>query len=237
MDEIVKAPKSMIHGDEMILLNKKYIESFLNDKKDLAFIEVGSQRGTGSTYRLSRYAKERGMHFITVDADENNSAGAEKIVEDVDKKYEAHHQLGEIYLQNYQQKNIGICYLDAFDLVTDWPHKESTIDSYKKRNAILSNEAAYKMHMDASEAIVNKVIPGGFICFDDVWLNNHKQWEGKGKTAIPYLLQNDYHVICYKPNSLLLQRGGEGIKVIKDQTNFAVNFKSYKRKIASIIKK
>lgn len=236
MDEIVKAPKSMIHGDEMILLNHDYIHSFLADKNDLSFIEVGSQRGTGSTYRLSRYAKQYGYHFITVDADENNSKGAGEIISEVDDSYEAHHRLGEEFLAEYEGKKIGICYLDAFDLITDWPHKESTVESYKKRDAEFSNEAAYKMHLDASIAIVNKVIPGGFICFDDVWKDEKGVWQGKGKTAIPYLLEKGFVVNCYRPNSMLMQRTGEGIVVKENISNTSVNLKYMKRKIASILR-
>lgn len=241
MDSIVKAPKSMIHGDEMILLNKEYIESFLKNKKDLAFIEVGSQRGTGSTYRLSRYANEQKMHFITVDPDENNSKGAGIIAKEVNNNFEAINELGEKYLEKYNANNIGICYLDAFDLIVEsWPHVETTIQSYKKRNAEFTNEAAYKMHLEASVAIVDKVVPGGFICFDDVWKNEKQEWSGKGKTAIPFLLNNGFVEICYYKNSALFQKTTsvsdkeEGaIKAYKAPIKLSILY--LKRKIASII--
>ncbi|MBE2246037.1 MAG: hypothetical protein IAE67_02170 [Candidatus Competibacteraceae bacterium] len=206
MDEVIIAPKSMIHGDEMILLNRPYIDSFVSQKNKIAFIEVGSQRGTGSTSRLSVYAQELKMHFITVDADADNASGAAEIVHRVNPAFEAHHALGEVFLDGYNGDSIAICYLDAFDLVTDWPHKESTINSYKIRNAELSNQAAYDMHLKASKSIVDKVISGGFVCFDDVWKDRSGNWQGKGKTAIPYLLDNGYKIICYVQNSLLMQR-------------------------------
>lgn len=242
MDEIINAPKSMIHGDEMILLNRTYIDSFISMPESLTFIEIGSQRGTGSTSRLSAYAKALGLHLITVDADADNSSSAAEIVSCVDRSFEAHHALGEVYLSSYPHDNIAICYLDAFDLVTDWPHKESTINSYKKRNAEFSNQAAYEMHLKASEAIVRKVIPGGFICFDDVWKDANGIWQGKGKTAIPYLLSQGYDVICYVQNSLLLQRT-DGLdeekrkKAASYRPPMSIWFKYLKRRLASVFSK
>lgn len=231
-DTLIKAPRSLIHGDEMILLNKTFIIKSLQGKNNLAFIEIGSQRGTGSTHRLSRFASQNNMHFITVDADENNAKGAAEIVASVDKRFEAHHQLGEVFLKNYPKKNIGICYLDAFDLITDWPHKESTIESYKKRNAEFSNEAAYKMHLDAAMAVWDKVVPGGFICFDDAWKDNQGNWQGKGKTAIPYLLSQGYVINYYKKNSVLLQRTAKNTAPF----NLHLELNFLKRKLATLIK-
>ncbi|MCX7744166.1 MAG: hypothetical protein N2167_06330 [Flavobacteriales bacterium] len=231
-DVLIKAPRSLIHGDEMILLNKTFILQSLKGKDRLAIIEIGSQRGTGSTHRLCRFASQNNMHFITVDADENNAKGAAEIIAAVDNHFEAHHQLGEIFLRNYSKKNIGICYLDAFDLITDWPHKESTIESYKKRNAEFTNEAAYKMHLDAAQEVWDKVVPGGFICFDDAWKDNQGNWQGKGKTAIPFLLSHGYVINYYKKNSVLLQRAEKNTAPF----NLILELKFLKRKLATFIK-
>lgn len=230
-DSIIKAPRSLIHGDEMIILNQRFILKSLDGKRDLTLIEIGSQRGTGSTHRLSRFAKTNKMHFITVDADEDNSKAASEIIAKVNKNFEAHHQLGEKFLENYPYKNIGICYLDAFDLVTDWPHKQSTIESYKKRNATFTNEAAYKMHLDAAEAVWDKVVPGGFICFDDAWKDNQGNWQGKGKTAIPFLLSKGYVVNYYRRNSVLMQRAEKNTASI----NIPLELIYLKRKLATLI--
>jgi hypothetical protein len=50
-------------------------------------------------------------------------------------------------------------------------------------------------------------VSGGFICFDDVWIDKEGIWQGKGKgkTAIPFLLSSGYRIIVYNNNSLLLQ--------------------------------
>lgn len=205
MDEIIIAPKSKVHGDELIIFYIDYIKSFLCDYNNLSFVEIGSERGTGSSHRLAKLCKKNGWKFVTVDPDEGVSAGAKEIVKKIDAEFEAIKELGEVYLQNHSGKDIGVCYLDAFDIVTDWPHKQSSVETYKKRNVEITNEAAYKMHYDASVNVCTKIVHGGFVCFDDVWLDKSNVWQGKGKTAIPFLLSNGYKIVSYKDNSLLLQ--------------------------------
>lgn len=204
-DKLIVAPKSKVHGDELIFFCLNYILHFLKDKKDLSFIEIGSERGTGSTHKLANLCKKMRWHFITVDADDKTASSAKEIVRKIDPSFEAHHELGEVFLNNYPGRTIGICYLDAFDIVTDWPHKQDAVAAYKKRNVEITNQAAYKMHYDAASNVYQKIVPGGFISFDDVWLDKENTWQGKGKTAIPFLLENGFIILKYRDNSLLLQ--------------------------------
>lgn len=204
-DRIIIAPKSKVHGDELILIYENYIKKSLLKYQDITFIEIGSERGTGSTFRLSKLCNKNKWKFITIDADEGISKNAENIVKRINNNFEAINDLGEVFLKNYQLNNIGICYLDAFDIVTDWPHKESSVETYRKRNVEITNKAAYQMHLEAAQNCYSKILPGGFICFDDVWLDKENFWQGKGKTAIPFLLSNGFETIAYKNNSLLLQ--------------------------------
>lgn len=204
-DKLIIAPKSKVHGDEMIFFCLTYIIHFLKDKKGISIIEIGSERGTGSTYKLANLCNRYGWHFITVDADEKTAASAKNIVHKINASFEAHHEPGEIFLKNYPEPNIGICYLDAFDIVTNWTHKKETVEAYKKRNIEITNQAAYKMHYDAVINVYQKIVPGGFISFDDVWLDKTNAWQGKGKTAIPFLLEHGFIVLKHRNNSLLLQ--------------------------------
>lgn len=235
-DKLIIAPKSKVHGDELIFLCLNYILHFLKDKKDLSFIEIGSQRGTGSTYKFAKLCQKSGWQFITVDADDATAILAKNIVHQISPQFEAHNEPGEVFLKNYSKTNIGICYLDAFDIVTDWAHKKETLETYKKRNMEITNEAAYKMHYDAACNVYQKIVPGGFISFDDVWLDKTNTWQGKGKTAIPFLLSHGFIVLKYKNNSLLLQNTNglnknllEEAKKILDKIN--LDWELLKRKI------
>jgi hypothetical protein len=196
-----------IHGDTLIIFFKDYILSHLSSVKNVVIIEVGSERGAGSTFKLSNLSNSWGCKFITIDAAEIRTNDALKIVKKVNPSFEAIHALGEKYIESYDQNNIGLCYLDAFDLVVeDYTLDGDFIKTYTERSVDLTNEAAYKMHYDACVALKNKIIKGGFICFDDVWLDENNIWQGKGKTAIPYILSNGFTLIAYKKTSALFQK-------------------------------
>ncbi|MEI6125982.1 MAG: hypothetical protein WCQ99_05435 [Pseudomonadota bacterium] len=218
----VNAPRGRCHGDELILFCMPYIRHFLKKHQDLVLIEIGSERKKkkgGSTHQLAMISRKRGWQFITVDADDAASRIAGAIVKSIDPVFEAHHRLGEEFLKEYSKNNIGICYLDAFDIVTEGSRQEIIIKTYERRHVAMTNQAAYAMHYAAAVHIVDKIIPGGFICFDDVWLDKHAVWQGKGKTAIPLLLSRGYKIIEYTPNALLLQNlNGLDIKVLASGT-------------------
>ncbi len=195
-----------MHGHQLIIESENIITNLAKvTKEELSLIEIGSERGSGSTLSLAKFAQSLGLKFITVDADEEVVVSAREIIKSIDQRFEAHHQLGEVFLSNYPFNNIAVVYMDAFDIVTDWPHKQETIDSYKRRDVPLTNEMAWKMHLEASKAVHEKIIPGGLICFDDVWKDVNGQWQGKGKTAIPFLLEHGYKLVKFKPDSLLLE--------------------------------
>jgi len=240
-DEIIIAPKSKLHGDQMISFCWNYIDLFVKSNAGLVLIEIGSERGTGSTYRLSKLCNNKGLKLITVDADPDINNHAGEIARKINPSFENYNELGEVYLSKYSENNVAICYLDAFDIVTDWPHKESSVETYKKRNVDITNQAAYKMHYDAAVAIHPKVIEGGFICFDDVWLDSNNVWQGKGKTAIPHLLSIGYDIIAYKTNSLLLQKPFDKnktqIDIEKEKEKINLEEKIKKNRLNSIPKK
>jgi len=207
--EKLTTPKTVqkIHGDTLIGFFKDYISYFLEQKESLLFIEIGSERGAGSTYLLAKQCKKWNMPFITIDAAEIRTKDASIIVKNINPEFKAINDLGEIFLQQYDKKNIGVCYLDAFDLVVD-DHNLDTefVKTYSERNVDINNEAAYKMHYDACVSLIEKTVPGGFICFDDVWLNDQNIWEGKGKTAIPLILENGFELVGYRKTSALFQK-------------------------------
>jgi len=194
-----------LHGHKLILENLQDIKSVI---KGGVFLEVGSSRDAGSTTELAHVARNLKMKFITVDPDSTVFTKSLKIVKAIDKSFSAFKELGEEFIAKYEGK-FAIVYLDAFDNIReDWPHKESTIESYKKRNVELTNENSWKMHLDAAKGLIGKMIDDGYICFDDTEFKDGK-WEGKGKLAVPFLLDNGYEIICKDGgNCLILQNTG-----------------------------
>lgn len=208
-------PRKTKHkGHEIILKYKSVISSQLQQNDII--IEIGSDREAGSTKILAELAKKNQAQFITVDVDEETSQRAETIVKRIDPSFQAINDYGEVFLSNFS-KPVKLIYLDAFDLPGNW-HTPEILENYKRRKIELNLENCYKMHYDAAKAIAGKIPKGGFVCFDDVNPVDkegnllfqrvgpkHMEWSGKGKTAIPYLLENGFEII-YNIRACVLMR-------------------------------
>lgn len=196
-----------MHGHQLILQNEHLIRDLMRHTsvRRPTFIEVGSERGSGSTFALSRLANTHGLHFITIDADQEISERAREISRRVNATFEAVCDLAENFLKGYPTSDIVIIYMDAFDIVTGWPHKVETIESYEKRGVNLTNEMAWKMHYQVAEVVFRKIVPGGLMCFDDTWRNGAGNWEGKGKHAIPFVFDHEFRTVAIEKNCVLLQ--------------------------------
>jgi hypothetical protein len=194
-----------MHGHALIISCVSTYEHIL---KDGIFLEVGSDRETGSTKILAKKAKELNTKFITVDPDEGAFNRAKSIVKSIDESFEAVQDLGEEWIAKYEGEKFSLVYLDAFDNVLDfWPHKQTTIDTYTKRGTEITNENAWNMHLKAAEALLGKIVPNGLICFDDT-VQRGSDWNGKGKLAVPFLLENGYDIVENDYNNcLILQEG------------------------------
>lgn len=173
-------------------------------------VEIGSERGHGSTEILARFAKEHKLHFVTVDILEEVWKNVQKILEPIDETFIAVCSKGEDYLKQFTPNNIVILYLDAFDITVKGNYHQPRVDEYAKEGLILSNENAWKMHLEACKHGYDKVRTGGFIVFDDTWLDKKdptkSTYHGKGKTAIPFLLDNGYKIYSTLSRVTVLQR-------------------------------
>jgi len=192
-----------MHGHVLLLDNA---ERMKDDIKGGVLIEIGSDRESGSTKTLALMAEKFDMAFYTVDPDEGAYERSSAILEKIDNESTAVQALGEEFLKDFDG-DVHLVYMDAFDNVLEnWPHKQTTIDTYKKRGIDLNNENSWKMHLEACENIIDNVVIGGYICFDDT-KQNGGDWEGKGKLAIPFLLKNGFDIVDSDySNCLLLQK-------------------------------
>lgn len=208
-----------IHGHELVIQRQDEILAQINKHKgEKVIIEIGSQREAGSTLYFSKLALQNSLQFITVDLNKETTKAAEGIVKSVSSSFEAVNDFGEKYLSTVDRE-IALLYLDAFDIDGDW-HDGSLRNWYKEKGADLNDENCWKMHLECAEAVVDKIIPGGYIAFDDVnpvdesgqlvlkpVSENYALWSGKGKTAIPYLLENGFKIVGNKRSAALLQKG------------------------------
>ncbi len=179
-----------MHGIKVLLKHLPEIQSFLEKGKTV--IEVGSTRDIGSTHYLADICTKNGMNLITIDPTESSYKSALDVLNKFNNpNLRAVNQTGEDYLRTYTENDICLAYLDGFDIVTEHPHKQSTIDAYKSVGIDLlkdGNRISAQVHLDATKSIYKNINKKAVLCFDDTWLEN-REWKGKGATAVPYLLK------------------------------------------------
>ena len=173
-------------------------------------IEIGTTRekfsNQSSTIKISKVCDSLGLNFTTVDMDPENTQVALKDLKEVNANHNAVTRKGEDYLKDYNGQ-ISMLYLDAFDTVLSQNHHSNKRKaSYEKNlNCDITNELCWKMHLECCVHVEDKIEIGGFICIDDIY--NDVDYFGKGKTAIPYLIDTGkYDVIEYMPDAIILKR-------------------------------
>jgi len=158
---------------------------------DYMIVEIGSDRGGGSTAALGRLCADSHIFFETIDIDLDAQYRAIEILSKIPNcSYQALCMDGRQYLQYAKPNTLALLYLDAVDL---------------GMNHSLS------WHFSAAKIAKDKIVPGGFICIDDTWWCSEfgmlgKQWKGKGHFVVPFLIWEGWKVISYLPRAVLLQK-------------------------------
>jgi predicted O-methyltransferase YrrM len=172
--------------------------------QDAYMVEIGTTReilnGHDSTKHLYEFCQKNNIEFVTVDMDSENTENAKKRFQGIN----AITQKGEDFLESCTRK-IDFVYLDAFDFFHNF-HSDKRKAKYKNiLNCEITNEACHKMHLDCAKSLVRKMNKNGIVTFDDI-LN--KNLDGKGKLAIPYLIQNGFKIIKedYQIKSVTLEK-------------------------------
>ena len=191
-----------MHGHD-VLINKI---SKLSDLEDRVLIEIGTTREVlneqDSSYKLSKFCESRGMDFITVDMDQENTDNINQRWSNEGIKSVAITRKGEEFLDDYEGV-IDFLYLDAFDFYHE-NHSLKRIDKYKTiLNTTINNEECYRMHLECCVNSIDKINIGGYICIDDSF---GVEFDGKGKTAIPYLLDNGFIIDTMENKCILLKK-------------------------------
>lgn len=192
-----------MHGHELLL---NYIRK--TDRDTNTIIEIGATREKehtlqNSTIHLCIYCNDKSIDFISVDMDSENILRNNNDLDSMNLKYKSFIKKGEDFLKEYDGV-IDVIYLDAFDFYHN-SHSEKRKSKYRDiMGTEITNENSHKMHLECSIEISKKSKQGTIVCFDDVL--NGKTFDGKGKTAIPYLLDNGFEIIEYVPNAIILKK-------------------------------
>jgi hypothetical protein len=163
-------------------------------QEDLCIVEIGSERGEGSTTYLANFAKRHGISFYTVDFDPIQYEAAKQICGD-----SAFCMKGEDFLQNVfptLKKTIAFLYLDNFDFIYD--HLVGLVDNqihrYKDLGVSMNNENSKLVHLHQTQLAEPFMHPQGLILCDDTFRRG-QEWDGKCAYAVPYLLSKGWHIL------------------------------------------
>ena len=200
--------KGKEHGHDLFL---KFCENKLKKQKDISanqnwIVEVGCSReiieGQNSTKSIIAFAEKFGYSFLGIDLDENNIKSLERDFNHTNAKWIA--GKGEEVLEDLNF-NISAIYLDAYDIVHP-NHSFIRQSKYKEKYGDeINKNGCYKMHLEASINVADKIDKNGIIGIDDTWKVNNG-WEGKGALAIPWLENHGWKVSFYSKQSVILQR-------------------------------
>lgn len=208
--------KGYLGGINSIFENIEVINKAItsNSDEDLCVVEVGSERGVGSTYYMAKYCAEKNLNFYSIDPSSESNASAKKILSKFkSNKLEAVMAKGEDFLNGFDKQKIVLAYLDGFDVVfPGHVHSQDRIDAYAEWGVDLmkdGNRLSAEVHLETTKYIYKNVVQGGVIAYDDTYFENG-EWFGKGKTAIPFLLENGYELVNNKErarnHSILLKK-------------------------------
>lgn len=159
-------------------------------------LEIGSDRFEGSTTFFANICKQRNVPFYSVDCEPQAHERA-KSVEGV----HAFLKTGEDFIRDVVP-DLGIkfsfVFLDNFDFLIKsfkWEWEDHTRNTYKNLGMDLNNENSQKAHLTQAQLIQPYLEPDAIIGFDDTWQKPDGTFDGKGGTAIPWLLRNGYRII------------------------------------------
>jgi hypothetical protein len=203
----------------------KNVENFI-DQIDLgAWVEIGVDRGEGSTSWFAELAKNRATQFYAVDADseqihkslESLSRSTDVLINPLTgeiqhtyKSLSPHiklvHARGEIFLEQLHNQNpdlrISLVYLDNFD----WDYwvggkEESFVPAQKAHyretmGVEMTNINSQNAHLAQAIQLMSMMTDNSIIVCDDTWYHPKEGiFIGKCSAVIPYLLLQGYQIL------------------------------------------
>jgi hypothetical protein len=207
----------------------KKVAEFVDQIDQGAWIEIGVDRGEGSTKFFADMAKTKSTKFYGVDADENQITRARAVLSAQGKMIlgndgqfylaqgllpdhvELVHSFGETFLENLTPQPVSMVYLDNFD----WDYwvggqEESFVPAQKQHyrdymGTEMTNINSQKAHLAQAMLLMPMMSDNSIIVCDDTWYHpNEGVFIGKCSAVIPYLMLNGFELLHsqgYRQNS------------------------------------
>jgi len=158
------------------------------------FVEIGSDRGEGSTRELDRLAGKYQTRLITVDV----LPSAQQHLSSELSNTEFVIASGSKWARAYQGSPISCLYLDNFDYI--WDINENHIPTqhqmaeYANRGETMTNQNSQIEHMAQMLALYPHLTPDAVVMFDDTYQVNDC-WIGKCGPAVVFLQAQGWGIV------------------------------------------
>jgi hypothetical protein len=207
----------------------KQVEQYLNKIDRGAWIEIGVDRGEGSTKFFANLSKTLATKFYGVDADQNQITRAHSVLAsqgqmvlcndgqfrlapgDLPEHIELAHAFGETFLKNLPPQPVSLVYLDNFD----WDYwvgrqEEHFVPAQKQHyreymGTEMTNINSQKAHLAQAMLLMPMMADNSIIVCDDTWYHPEEGvFIGKCSAVIPFLMLHGFELLHsdgYRQNS------------------------------------
>jgi hypothetical protein len=199
----------------------KQVEKFFNNIDRGIWIEIGVERGEGSSRWFAEHAKAKATKFYAVDADQNQIQSLTQLFEESGGKpanTELRHAKGEDFLgqlaEEISDEKVSLVYLDNFDwdywlTIEPEPFVADVKKNYTENLGVeMTNMNSQLAHLAQAMWLVHIMSDHCVIICDDTWYHPQEGvFVGKCGAAVPYLLLNGFKIVDvqgYRQNSGLI---------------------------------
>jgi hypothetical protein len=185
------------------------IERFIPDTidGDHVFVEIGSDRGEGSTEYLDDLAGRYHTQLVTVDV---NVRASQRLAASC-----GHTQFviasGSDWSRGFAQSQhrISVLYLDNFDYIWDvhrvTPAQRQQIFRYESVGIRMNNQNCQVEHLQQMINLAPVLHPQATVVFDDTYCVNDC-WIGKCGPAVVYMKTQGWQVVWHQNHGVIMQR-------------------------------
>ena len=174
----------------------KDINNFLPQTPRGVFVEIGSDRGEGSTHTMDELAQQHNTRLITVDISSKAQSRLSHTLTNTDFVVAS----GSVWARDFANThtNIAVLYLDNFDYIWDIDSVSAAIrqqmHDYAGQVIVMSNQNCQIEHMRQMVALTPLLSSDAVVAFDDTYCVNDC-WIGKCGPAVVYLLSLGWSVV------------------------------------------
>lgn len=174
----------------------QHIGSYLDANTPGVFVEIGSERGEGSTQWLDALAADHNTKLITVDIIAKAKSQWEEKLPNTEFVVQSGSDWAKDFAHNWT--DIAVLYLDNFDYIWDInevrPAIKLQMHEYAERGISMTNQACQVEHLKQLMSLRSCLAPGAVVAFDDTYCYNDC-WIGKCGPAVVYLLAHGWQVV------------------------------------------